>query len=145
MHKTFLLLTSAFLIFPFRVHTMGINCRGSFFCSSMGKQIQELTFTLLLGGGAGIGGGPINRGRVYRLNQPLHIACYWEENVCLFLQGNVPSEGVSGEIILHRLLDLNAHRCGACGSVPLSGDNDPDEMGILTANWVADPDCKGMC
>ena len=61
------------------------------------------------------------------------------------MQGNVPPEGVSGETILRRLLDLNAHRCGACGSVPLSGNNDPDEMGILTANWVADPDCRGMC
>ncbi len=40
------------------------------------------------------------------------------------------------------------HGCHTCGSVPIhfvdEGSNDPDE-GILTFNYVGNPDCVGQC
>ena len=37
------------------------------------------------------------------------------------------------------------HGCDVCGSVPLAEDNDPDEAGILTVNYVAKGACEGLC
>ena len=45
-------------------------------------------------------------------------------------------EGVTGETIQESMGDLVNHDCNVCGSVPLSGNNNPNEMGILTANFV---------
>ena len=40
--------------------------------------------------------------------------------------------------------ELYAHGCGACGSVPIADDNNPDEEGILTINYVGSNDgCAG--
>lgn len=63
----------------------------------------------------------------------------------MFMQGNVPAEGVDGYTIGRRIADLNWHGCHLCGSVPLSGDNDADKMGILTVNYVTGKGCNGIC
>ena len=60
------------------------------------------------------------------------------------MQGNVPNGGVNG-LIKARIGDLNTHGCLHCGSLPLSGDNNPDEMGILTSNFVGGLVCQGIC
>ena len=65
------------------------------------------------------------------------------------MQGKVPSGGVNASTIIARLGDLDWHGCSGCGSVPLSGDNNPDEMGILTINYVKNyggtGGCNGLC
>ena len=65
--------------------------------------------------------------------------------VCLFLQGNVSENGVSGAVLKARMSDLAYHGCRFCGSVPVSGDNDPRSAGVLTANYVHYPVCDGLC
>ena len=65
--------------------------------------------------------------------------------ICLFVQGNVTSEGISGHVLKDRISDLAYHGCKYCGSVPISGDNDPYKAGLLTANYVEHPICDGIC
>ena len=66
------------------------------------------------------------------------------DGFCLFLQGNVPRAGVSGSLVKERLNDLIVHGCSDCGSVPLSGNNNPDEMGVLTSNYVTVAERDGL-
>ena len=68
--------------------------------------------------------------------------------MCLFLQGDLPigTVNVNGSVIKARISDLKNHGCKSCGSVPLSGNNDPRAAGILTANYVQDTQgCNGVC
>ena len=55
------------------------------------------------------------------------------------------ASGVNGAFIKHKLQELYGHGCHVCGSVPLSGDNDPASQGILTVNYVGGVVCKGLC
>ena len=53
---------------------------------------------------------------------------------------------INGSTIIARAGDLNSHGCWYCGSVPLSGDNKPAELGILVANYVSNTyGCSGVC
>lgn len=92
-------------------------------------------------------GGPIDPKYIYHSGE--HIACedsvFGRGGLCLFTQGNVPAEGVSGQLIVTRLRELLDHGCTECGSVPLSGDNDPNKMGLLTVNYVSRANCNGVC
>lgn len=45
---------------------------------------------------------------------------------------------VTGKLIKDKVLQLQAHNCKVCGSVPLGNSNDPDEAGILTSDYVSD-------
>ena len=65
--------------------------------------------------------------------------------ICLFVQGNISDQGISGNVLKDRISDLAYHGCNYCGSVPISGDNDPDKAGLLTANYVEHPICNGIC
>lgn len=94
-------------------------------------------------------GGPISETALYKAGNPPWIACQPLPKggaICLFLQGNVPAQGVTGKVLQDRMGDLVNHGCGGCGSVPLSGNNDPDEMGVLTANFISSGHfCNGLC
>ena len=50
-----------------------------------------------------------------------------------------------GSVVKDRIADLNNHGCWRCGSVPLSGDNVPEEMGVLVVDYVAHVRCAGIC
>lgn len=65
--------------------------------------------------------------------------------ICLFLMGNIPIEGISGLVLKRRINDLAYHGCRYCGSVPVSGNNDPTKAGRLTSNYVFHPECDGLC
>ena len=99
------------------------------------------------GNSAYIRGGPIRAEDVYHAGD--QIVCQrgllGSDGICLFTQGNVPAEGVTGQQIIMRLSELIEHGCRKCGSVPLSGDNDPDKMGTLTGNYVRKASCNGVC
>ena len=57
----------------------------------------------------------------------------------------MPASGVTGALIKRKLQELSGHGCLVCGSVPLSGDNDPGSRGILTVNYIGGMVCKGLC
>lgn len=80
-----------------------------------------------------------------------HILCLPVGNaqlggICAFTHGsNVSAAGVTGDVVMQRLEELSRHGCRVCGSVPLSGDNNPRSQGILTVNYVDGVVCKGLC
>ena len=154
-------LIPAFLLFlsPSSAHkTLGINCRGSGNCGPEPLDSVQAMYNLFVNGSdvanAGtdggtsqvLTGGPVAPGVVWQAGE--HIACQPGKHIggiCMFMQGNVPAGGVDTAVIIERLGDLQAHGCTTCGSVPLSGDNNPNEMGILTLNFVKDGVCQGLC
>ena len=123
----------------------GINCRGSSQCSrlfnTVGSEHLIFAFNYTIW----------NRISDYAyFFKSQQIACAKNANwavggICLFVQGNVTSQGISGRILKERISDLAYHGCNYCGSVPISGDNNPDKAGLLTANYVAHPICNGIC
>jgi len=133
---------------------LGINCRGSSQCSKLfmnapfGNVINAFDEIIHNGSISNLPGGPLNSAlRVYAGE---NIACvenavYAAGSICMFLQGNVPETGIDGYTIAQRISDLNYHGCTVCGSVPTSGDNNPDAMGILTVNYVTSKGCNGLC
>lgn len=139
------------------VVALGINCQGSSFCHSYfsGMDYHENViseFWQILNAGRSIymkEGGPISETARYKAGNPPWIVCQPLPKggaICLFLHGNVPAEGVTGKVVQDRMGDLVNHGCRVCGSVPLSGNNNPDEMGVLTANFVSHgPFCDGLC
>jgi len=70
---------------------------------------------------------------------------YFLGGICAFTHGNVSAAGINGTLIKQKLTELHAHGCTLCGSVPLSGDNDPDTEGMLTVNYIASRVCSGVC
>ncbi|KAI4267414.1 MAG: hypothetical protein LQ337_008362 [Flavoplaca oasis] len=142
--------------------SLGINCRGSFFCSygpwshdrpSLDDDIISI-FALAADRTSictlDISCGPIEDAVIYLPGE--HII-YWPYgrsflgSICAFTQGNVSSTGTNGTAIKEKLAPLEAHGCTLCGSVPLANNsNDPDEAGILTVNYIKKPDgCAGVC
>lgn len=137
--------------------SLGINCRGSSLCPTFleanGPDYIG-TFLKLADGNApycpaDFSCGPLNDTDIYLPND--HIVCLplgasFLGGICAFTQGKmVTSTGVSGATIKRKLQELSEHGCTTCGSVPLSGDNDPDSQGILTVNYVGGTVCKGVC
>ena len=123
----------------------GINCKGSSQCSRLFNTIKSDNLIFAF------------NDRIWRqitdyvyFYKHQQIACAknadWAVGgICLFAQGNVSSEGISGLVLKERLSELVYHGCSFCGSVPISGDNDPDKAGLLTANYVVHPICNGIC
>ena len=140
-----------------RIAALGINCQGSSFCKTYfngldyNENVISEFWTILNAGRSPrmTEGGPIRPTAIYKAGNPPWIACQPLPKggaICLFLQGNVPPEGVTGKVLQDRIGDLVNHGCSICGSVPLSGDNDPDKMGIMTANFIKSGNfCNGLC
>ena len=123
----------------------GINCLGSSQCSRLFNTISSTNLIA-----------HFNWTVWHRVNDTAsfykhrQIACgknasWLVGGVCLFLQGNVSDNGISGSTLKARISDLSYHGCKYCGSVPVSGDNDPRSAGLLTANYVRYPVCDGLC
>ena len=136
------------------VYSQGINCRGSLYC--LGQDQNNVTGRIL---------GLTNKilpSDIYGLGA--HIACLGATDplrgntgaFCLFMQGNNAHGiynpvtgarviGIDGKLIKLKIEELYGHGCRACGSVPISDDNDPNEEGILTLNYVSDnAGCHGF-
>ncbi|MCJ1233723.1 hypothetical protein MMC14_001681 [Varicellaria rhodocarpa] len=130
------------------INALGINCRGSILCGYKreNQNILDIFYdAMTTGSNAFLQGGPLEDDRVYYNGQPQDVACWAEHNVCLFLQGRIESSGVNGSTIKQRLNDLRYHGCRICGSVPISGNNNPYYMGYLTSNYVTGGSCDGIC
>ena len=148
-----LLLTLLSLLPP--ALTLGINCRGDRQCSTAHNPgldihndlMDEFYQALANGASWQVPGGPIDRNAIWQYGQD--IACYPQAQVCVYTQGTVTRgmNGINGSVIVDRVGDLNYHGCWYCGSVPLSGDNKPDEMGILVVDYVGGGSvpCAGVC
>lgn len=148
-------------VWLFTLHTaylasaFGINCRGSSECLFAGSflrytnVVQAFVDVLEFGSAnSDLPGGPISPTSTYLAGQ--HIVCAEYHGVvgsiCLFLQGNVPTAGVSGSLVIRKLNEIYCHGCEVCGSVPLSdSNNNPDTMGELTMNYVLHAGCNGLC
>ena len=124
---------------------IGINCLGSSQCSKLFNTINyknlvsHFNWTLW---------NRVNDTAIFHKHR--QIACgrnldWLVGGVCLFLQGNVTEKGVSGATLKARISDLAHHGCRYCGSVPVSGDNDPRSAGVLTSNYVHYPVCDDLC
>ncbi|SLM35340.1 WD40/YVTN repeat-like-containing domain [Lasallia pustulata] len=131
----------------------GINCEGNTRCSAKHNSglsgqndlMDEFYQALANGASDVIAGGPLVSTTMYPLPGQKYIACDPAAKICISLAGNYPSGGVDGWTLATRVGDLNSHGCWYCGSVPLSGDNNPKEMGILKID-IASPDyCAGVC
>lgn len=108
---------------------LGINCRGSFFCSG-GFMDTLIQIAVQNSGGCSAGPGQL---------------LYCAGNICVFNQGTNEILTVEAAQIL--LTSLKAHGCDGCGSVPLTFpiNNDPSD-GIMTVNYVSDNQgCSGVC
>lgn len=137
--------------------SLGINCRGSILCPAYLEAFPPDyigTFIRIATGSAtdclpDFSCGPLNDTDLYLPND--HIMCLplgrsFLGGICAFTQGRkVPTTGVDGVLIKRKLQELRGHGCRVCGSVPLSGDNDPGSQGILTVNYIGGVACKGLC
>ena len=146
LHVFSLFLPTALLVllhFPPLNVALGINCRGSLKCTvALFLPPRSTPLGAMLGSCAA----EIDLHRPYLRGE--HIACVKAVDgggICLFMQGNVPFEGILGYKLCDPLRELVKHGCRVCGSVPLSGDNVPEEMGEMTANFVVSPSCVGWC
>ncbi|MCJ1233883.1 hypothetical protein MMC14_001841 [Varicellaria rhodocarpa] len=113
-----------------RAKALGINCRGSSRCTGSNADLYRLINDNI----------PLNR----EYNNNEHIAC--DGNMCAFFQDT--HTAFSGGAV-HQLIESLYGHCdhNSCGSVPTGypWNNDPKQNGILTVNYVSDPDCKGVC
>ena len=132
---------------------LGINCRGSWNCKTKRSILSMMTSMMH----------ELGDEDIWKTGS--HIMClpvkgfYTPKNAgyCLFMQGDVGQNqilrpngdlvtGVKGGDIKIKINQLYEHGCRGCGSVPLSDDNDPDELGILTVNYVKQRrSCEGVC
>ncbi|KAI4104148.1 MAG: hypothetical protein LQ339_004001 [Xanthoria mediterranea] len=142
---------------------MGINCQGSSQCSfttvNSPNILAEFNATLITAHGRTPTSRPVLP--AYAPNTTLpdlelffegeHIICarnlsWLVGSICVFLQGEkVPADGVPGFVIKRLVHKLVRHGCKFCGSVPVSEDNNPYRLGILTSNFVTDKGCHGVC
>lgn len=139
--------------FALAVSSLGINCRGSFYCWD-GSNLELIKSYM---------DGLIDNNRDYNAGE--HIVCYttgvnsfpiysligkqFQEDVvpgfCLFLQDT--KGPVKGGKIFELVNHLLEHGCKGCGSVPIDfpASNDPGN-GILTMNYVGGTrGCHGLC
>lgn len=137
-----LVLAASFAALSAAQSTLGINRRGSSTCSmndwGQGGLLGRLRGRI----------NSIDSGHWY--NNGNYIVCERDNGgggICAFLQGTggMPGSSIGG------LLDaLIQHGCEKCGSVPLwlpaNGDNNPNDHGILTVNYVNDArGCSDLC
>lgn len=136
-------------------HSLGINCRGSLLCPTNIATSDYIGIFIKITNGRApycppsFSCGPMNDTDIYLPND--HIVCLplgrsLLGGICAFTQGKkVPATGVVGATIKRKLQELSDHGCHVCGSVPLSGNNDPGSQGILTVNYISGVVCKGLC
>ncbi|KAK5994840.1 KP4 killer toxin [Cladobotryum mycophilum] len=126
---------TSLLLFVSGAVALGINCRGSGFCSINDAVLQHLRDRV----GVLIADG----GRDRHFNSGQQIACNHgsQGSICAFYQNG--ASGTAGNVYsqLQTLLD---HGCMQCGSVPTQPGNDVSK-GELTVNWVGNPCCEGDC
>ncbi|XP_044717521.1 kp4 domain-containing protein [Hirsutella rhossiliensis] len=120
--------TPLIMLFVSSAAALGINCRGSGFCSvndgSM-KTIKDQVGVLIADGGRDKrfnGGGP-------------------QGSTCVFYQDGASGTAKDAYDQLQKLLD---HGCNQCGSVPTQPGNDVSK-GQLTVNFVKNSCCQGDC
>ena len=156
MYDFFSILTLLLSLLPF-ICSLGINCHGSIEYPKsqlihLGRSyniLASFSDALTHGNSYWIPGGPALS--TCRWGAGDHIVCLpsamgvHKGDICLFAQGNVTAGGIDTQVVLQRINDLYNHKCQACGSVPISGDNDPDKMGILMSNYIRDTVCNGVC
>lgn len=137
--------------------SLGVNCRGSILCPTYVEAFPPNyigTFISITSGNAthcppSFSCGPLNDTEFYLPND--HIVCLplgrsFLGGICAFTQGNnAPATGIIGALIKRKLQELSDHGCRVCGSVPLSEDNDPGSLGILTVNYIGGVVCRGLC
>lgn len=145
LHRLLLLLVTEAIVHPTLAlgsNALGINCRGSIICETMGHRQYVYRLANVMRSG-------LDRSCVYPNGQ--HLACVpvgqASKGVCAFLQGT--SGGLKGDDVLFLLSYLVLHQCDNCGSVPIGypKSNDPT-AGILTVNYVvntANPCPNGIC
>lgn len=124
---------------------LGINCQGSSQCDRLFNTVDSDNLIALMNYTIWYG---ISDEAVF--HERRQIACgrnadWAVGGICLFFQGSIPQEGISGAVLKARISDLTYHGCRYCGSVPVSGDNNPGKAGILTSNYVLVPVCDGLC
>lgn len=153
MRSTLLTLLLASASYLMLASAEGINCEGNRRCSpkhngglSGNTDLMDEFYQALANGASDvIQGGPLISTTQYPRQGQQYIACSADAKICLSLAGNAPAEGMTGLDLATRVGELNAHGCWYCGSVPLSGDNNPGKMGILRVNIASPPYCNGVC
>ena len=136
------------------ISSLGVNCDGSWVCYHEYSVIEPMAIML-----------------PYMQNNDIwstgsHIICLpvagflvpKNAGFCLFMQGDTGSQnqivlpdgtsitGVDGTTVKALIPKLFQHGCRGCGSIPISSDNDPHLLGILTVNYVTDRrGCQGIC
>ena len=90
-------------------------------------------------------GGLLDRyGNYTNYHKGRHIMCRGHDiimgTVCMFMEQNVPQEGVPMGTIIERLAVLNSTGCLGCGSVALSA-KEPEKHGRLVINYVVMSHC----
>ncbi|EFX06550.1 killer toxin, kp4 [Grosmannia clavigera kw1407] len=107
---------------------LGINCRGSGFCS-LGASGNLINLKALVD--------EISpRNRHYSTGE--QIAC--SGDICAFFQKGASGSAEEASALLQKLRN---HGCKKCGSVPTGSGNNVDN-GELTVNYVSSP-CSGIC
>ncbi|TQV90465.1 hypothetical protein V2A60_010455 [Cordyceps javanica] len=115
---------------------LGINCRGSGFCTiNNGASLQVVHDQV--GNLVASGGGD------RRFNSGDQIACSHgsQGSFCAFYQNGASGSAKDAYNQIQQLLD---HGCRGCGSVPTQPGNDVSK-GELTVNYVSNACCEGDC
>ncbi|KAI1085445.1 killer toxin [Whalleya microplaca] len=127
-------LSLAYLAATPLVHALGINCRGSFYCT-FGKadafSADNLRWFI----------NSVDDAKSFANGD--HIACV-EGGICAFLQN---TNGLKGAELKKLAPYIVEHGCTVCGSVPTDYPKSNDvKKGELTFNYVSKPKCdNGLC
>lgn len=135
---------------PLSTLALGINCRGSGFCTGFpinpqvsGQEAKVLADWIQGLEADGLQPVVIADDRIYKNGE--HIACYQRSLICAFLQ-KTKGDGVSGADVKKQARFIPDHGCKVCGSVPTDypATNNVND-GELTFNYVTQPSCNGVC
>ncbi|CAK7270436.1 hypothetical protein SEPCBS119000_004088 [Sporothrix epigloea] len=114
---------------------LGINCRGSSFCTLGGAKITDVQGQI--GDMIALGYGD----RYFNSGDQIACAKGKYESICAFFQNGAGGTAQQAFDYIQNLVD---HGCTVCGSVPTQDGNDVS-TGELTINAVDSPCCKGNC
>lgn len=126
--------------------SLGVNCRGNFWCPWIPQASNHILQYLIDWINA-----EVDDEDLYSHRE--HIACatlYADRKgrgsaFCLYTNGrNLAPPGIKGSEIKRKALELRKHGCFACGTVPLGDNNDPDDSGVLTLNYVLETECSTL-
>lgn len=109
------------------VSATGINCNGSSNCGLARTSFMEDLNNV-------VSGDQFPTDRFY--NNGEQIIC-GSQGICVFAQ---ESGGLPASSVPLLIQDLQGHGCKVCGSIPLffpDGDNNEDDFGFLTVNFVS--------